>query len=76
MIDIKEKIEELVKKIASNKTLRAKFMKDPIGVIEDLTGLDLPNEQLEKIADGIKAKLAADDLGDALEGIGMLFKNR
>ena len=76
MIDIKEKIEELVKKIASNKTLRAKFMKDPIGVIEDLTGLDLPNEQLEKIADGIKAKLAADDLGDALEGIGKLFKNR
>ena len=73
MINMKEKMEELVKKIASDKELREKFLKNPIGVIEELTGLDLPNDQLEKLADGIKAKLAADSLGDTLSGLGKIF---
>ena len=73
MIDIKEKIEELVKKITSDKNLQKKFMKDPIGVVEDLIGIDLPNDQIEKLADGIKAKIAVDDIGDALGALGGLF---
>ena len=72
-INIKEKIEELVKKIQNDKDILAKFQKDPISTVEKLIGIDLPNDQLEKIVNGIKAKITADKVGDVLEGLGGLF---
>ncbi|MBQ3074934.1 MAG: hypothetical protein IJC26_02610 [Clostridia bacterium] len=72
-MDIKKKIEELVEKITSDKALMAKFQKDPISTVEKLIGVDLPNDQIEKLVDGIKAKIKLDDLGDALGALGGLF---
>ena len=72
-IDIKDMIEDLVKKISENDTLKEKFLKDPVSVLEKLLGVDLPNDQLNKLIDGIKAKLAVDDIGDALGKLGGLF---
>ncbi len=72
-MDIKKKIEELVEKITSDKALMAKFQKDPISTVEKLLGVDLPNDQIEKLVDGIKAKIKLDDLGDALGALGGLF---
>ena len=62
-MDIKAKIEELVNKIKGDKDLLAKFQKDPITTVEGLLGVDLPNDQIEKIVDGIKAKIDLDKLG-------------
>lgn len=72
-MDIKAKIEELVDKIKSDKSLTAKFQSDPIGTVEGLLGVDLPNDQIEKIVDGIKAKINMDKIGSALGG---LFGNK
>ena len=72
-MDIKAKIEELVEKIKSDKSLGAKFQSDPIGTVEGLLGVDLPNDQIEKIVDGIKAKINLDKLGGALGALGGLF---
>ena len=69
-MDIKEKIEELVEKIKTDDELRAKFKSDPIAAIESLLGVDLPNDQIEKIVDGVKAKIAVDDIGYKLGDIG------
>ena len=68
-MDIKAKIEELVNKIKSDKDLLAKFQKDPITTVEGLLGVDLPNDQIEKIVDGIKAKIDLDKLGGMLGGL-------
>ena len=68
-MDIKAKIEELVEKIKADKNIAAKFQKDPVGTIEDLIGVDLPNDQIKALADGIKAKLDLDKLGGALGGL-------
>lgn len=68
-MDIKSKIEELVEKIKGDKNLMAKFQKDPIATVEGLLGVDLPNDQVEKIVDGIKAKISLDKLGGALGGL-------
>ena len=68
-MDIKAKIEELVNKIKSDKNLLAKFQKDPIATVEGLLGIDLPNDQVEKIVDGIKAKMDLDKLGGMLGGL-------
>ena len=72
-MDIKKKIEELVEKIKGDKDLLAKFQKDPITTVEGLLGIDLPNDQVEKIVEGIKAKINLDKIGDALGGLGNLF---
>lgn len=62
-MDIKAKIEELVGKIKSDESLMAKFKADPVKAVEDLLGVDLPDESLKAIADGVKAKLSLDALG-------------
>lgn len=68
-MDIKKKIDELVDKIKDDKDIMKKFQKDPISTVEGLLGIDLPNDQIEKIADGIKAKIKLDDIGDMLGGL-------
>ena len=68
--EIKEKIDEIVEKIKSDKDIAAKFQKDPIATVEELLDIDLPNEQLEPLVEGIKAKLSLDKLKG---GFGKLF---
>ena len=72
-MDIKEKIEELVKKLTADKNLLEKFEKNPVKVVEDLIGVDLPDDMINKINDGVKAKISLDKVGDALNMLGGLF---
>ena len=80
MEELKEKIEAIVKKLTENKDLMDDFKKDPIKTVEKLLGIDLPDEKLEAIVDGVKAKLDFDKLDDALGGklgdtVGGILKN-
>ena len=68
-MDIKAKIDELVKKIKSDDGLMKKFKDNPIKTIEGLIGIDLPDDQIKNIADGIKAKISFDDIGSKLGGL-------
>ncbi len=77
---IKEKINEIVEKIKNDKDIAKKFRNDPVTTVEGLIGIDLPNDQVEKIIDGIKAKIALDkidldniNLGKAADVLGGLF---
>lgn len=72
-MDIRKMAEELVEKIQKNPKLLNKFKTDPVSVIEELIGIDLPNDQIEKVADLVKAKIDLDKVGDLLGGIGSLF---
>ena len=72
-MDIKEKIEEIVKKLMADKTLMARFEKNPASVIEEYVGIDLPDAQVNQLVEGIKAKIKLDQVGDVLGGIGKLF---
>ena len=77
-MDIKKKIDEIAKKIKSDKELQKQFAKEPIKAIEKLIGVDLPDDQVKKIVTGVKAKMALDDADSKLGGIskklGGLFK--
>ena len=42
-------------------------------VVEDLIGIDLPNDMIEKVVEGVKAKISLDKVGDALGALGSLF---
>ncbi len=72
-MDIKAKIEEIVKKLLSDKTLMERFEKNPASVIEQYVGIDLPDAQVNQLIDGIKAKIQLDKAGDVLQGLGKLF---
>ena len=72
-MDIKEKIEAVVKKLMADKNLMEKFEKNPVKVIEELLGVDLPDDLVNKIIAGVKAKINLDKVGDALDMLGGLF---
>ncbi|MBQ0037430.1 MAG: hypothetical protein KBS74_02025 [Clostridiales bacterium] len=88
-MDIKNKMEEIVNKIKSDDGLAKKFAKEPVKTLEDLLGVDLPDEQMkqmiEKIKDKvdfeeiegkIKNKVDFDEIGDKLEDIGGKVKDK
>ncbi len=68
-MDIKAKIEELTDKIKNDKDVAENFKKDPVKTVEGLIGVDLPDDQLEKVVDGVKAKVSLDKIGGALGGL-------
>ncbi len=68
-MDIKAKIEEIVEKIKNDKKIGEKFEKNPVSVIEELIGVDLPDDQVNQIIDAVKAKISLDKLGGALGGL-------
>lgn len=72
-MDIKAKVEEILEKVKGDEGFLAKFKEDPIKAIEDIIGVDLPDEQLKAIVEGVKAKLSLDKDGDGkldiVEGI-------
>ena len=72
-MDIKAKVEELAVRILNDEKLQAKFRKDPVAAVEELIGIDLPNDQIEKVAELVKARIGAEKLGDALGALGNIF---
>ncbi len=68
-IDIKKIIEELVKKIKGDKDVGEKFQKDPVKTVEGLIGVDLPDDQLNAVVEGVKAKVNLDGIADKLGGL-------
>ncbi len=73
MDEIKELIEKAIDKLKDDDNLMENFKKDPIKVVEKLLNVDLPDDKLEAIVDGIKAKLQIDDIADVLGKLGGLF---
>ena len=55
-MDIKEKINEVVEKITKDKALQELFQKDPIKAVENILGVDLPDDiKFGEDGDGIRA---------------------
>ncbi len=57
MLDIKEKIEQVVARIKSDAGLKEQFKKDPVKAVESVLGVDLPDEAVKKIVAEVKAKI-------------------
>lgn len=72
-MDIKAKINEIVDKIKNDPSLKEDFQKDPEKAIEKVIGVDIPDGMVDKVVDGVKAKLTADKLGGVAGKIKGLF---
>lgn len=72
-MDIKAKIEEIVEKIKGDKKLQEQFKKEPVKAVESLLGVDLPDDVIEKVVTGVKAKISVDKLSGAADALKKLF---
>lgn len=72
-MDLKAKIEELVEKVKSDKDFASKFTSDPVKAVESVLGVDLPDDQIKSLVDGVKAKVSLDKAGGLLGSIKKLF---
>ncbi len=73
-MDIKDKIEEVVRKVKNDKNFEKEFKKNPVKAVEGILGVDLPDDKIMQIVDGIKAKISVDDVKDKIGDIFDKFK--
>ena len=68
-MDIKAKIEEVVKKIKNDPNFMKSFQENPEKALESAAGIDIPDGMLDQVVNGVKAKLTADKVGGAVDSI-------
>ena len=73
-MDIKEQINKIVEDISRNPNIKEQFEKEPVKVIEKVIGVDLPDDVVMKIIDGVKAKLTVDGVSKATDALKDMFK--
>ena len=61
-MDIKKNIADITDKVKNDKDFQKELKKDPIKAVEKATGIDLPDEKIEKAVE-----VAKDKIGDAVE---------
>ena len=72
-MELKEKIESILEEIKKNPNIKEEFEKNPAKVIEKFVGVDLPDEMVEKIVDGVKAKITIDGVSKIAGALKDLF---
>ncbi|MCM1542968.1 MAG: hypothetical protein NC121_17140 [Blautia sp.] len=73
-MDIKEQVTKAVEKITKDKKLQEQFQKEPVKALESVLGVDLPDEIVDQVVNGVKAKLTADKVSGAVDSLKGLFK--
>ena len=68
-MDIQKIINDVIEKLKADDNLLETFKTTPTKVLEKLVGVDLPDDKIDPIIDGIMAKLKIDDLAEKAEGI-------
>lgn len=63
MGDLKAKIEEIVNKVKNDGDFANKFQENPVKAVESVVGVDLPEDQINGIVEGVKAKINLDNNG-------------
>ena len=73
MDEIKDLIRKLADKVQSDDEIKELFKKEPVKAVEKILGVDLPDDVVKKIIDGVKASITLDDAKDLLGSLKKLF---
>jgi len=74
VMEIKEQISKIVEEVSKNPKIKEQFEKEPVKVIEKVIGIDMPDDVVTKIIDGVKAKLTVDSASKAIDTLKGMFK--
>lgn len=70
-MDIKEQISKIVEELSKNGAVKEPFEKEPVKAVEQVLGIDLPDEMIEQVINGVKAKISIDSIAQ----VSGMFKN-
>ena len=73
MENIKEKIDEIVNKVKNDGDFANKFQNNPTKAVEEVIGIDLPDEQINGIIAGVKAKNNINNASDVVNKFKGIF---
>lgn len=74
-MDIKGQINKIVEEVTKNPNLKRQFDKEPVKVIEKVIGMDLPDDVVMKVVDGVKAKMTMGNATKAADSLKGIFKS-
>ena len=72
-MDIKAQVTTAVEKITKDPQMQEQFKKDPIKTVEQVLGVELPDDVLNKVVDGVKAKVSMDKASGVVDSLKKLF---
>ncbi len=72
-MDIKEQINKLVEAVTKDDSVKEQFAKDPVKAVEKVLGVDLPDDVVNKVIDGVKGKVTLDKVSDIAGSLKKLF---
>ncbi len=73
-MDIKGQINKIVEEVTKNPNMKEQFEKEPVKAVEKIIGVDLPDDAVMKIIDGVKANLQIDGVSKAAAALKGMFK--
>lgn len=73
-MDVIAQVTKIVEEVSNNPDMKEQFEKEPVKVIEKVIGVDLPDDVIMKIIDGVKAKLTMDNVSKAADALKGIFK--
>lgn len=65
-MDIKAKIDEIVEKVKADPNFAEKFKSQPIKAVEDVLGVDLPDDVIQNVIEGVKSKVNLEQIADKI----------
>ena len=68
-MDVKEQITKAVERITKDEKLKEQFRKEPVKALESILGVNLPDEVIEQVVNGVKAKLTQDKIEDSVDSL-------
>lgn len=68
-MDVKEQIAKAVEKISSDKKLQEQFKTEPVKALESVLGVDLPDDIIKQVVEGVKVKLTAEKASDVIDSL-------
>ncbi|MBQ8111307.1 MAG: hypothetical protein IJ124_14215 [Clostridia bacterium] len=72
-MDIQKIINDVVAKLTGNPELIKSFLSNPVQMLEKTFGIDLPDEQINQVVEGVKGKIDLSNI-DLKDAAGLLGK--
>ena len=72
-MDIQKIISDVVAKLMGNPDLIKSFLSNPVQLLEKTFGIDLPDEQINQVIEGVKGQLDLSNI-DMKDAVGLLGK--